>query len=544
MNFNNSFYNLINKTVSIKALGIDFGSSKTTLVGFSDDNVPIILGYREHSRPSFSSVAAKSKREPGSYLFFKDAEICDSNNYRIVDLKEGLYNDDTRKEREELVSRFFKEIFEGINYSKGEYKNREQYDFSKLKSVVIGHPAYCDTGVSESYVASIIPMIRDIISTKFAVYHDIDIAAYPEPVLAAIAYHERRKNAKEYKRAVKENDIVLVLDFGGHTMDIALMQARKNEIDNSIKLVQYRRSSSYFDGAVGMGKNVTRLLRDLIYQEKHRDERPFDYLIDEAKCKVLSGKERMVEGTCLYSDKDAMIKKYVIKYDHELEDDDLKGDTLHVGMRSNSNARNTVKIESIYENVVGRIKNYIGAPEIGLRRECVSHVMFTGGASNIPQLREHIKAMLLNEGFWKNSGEQSVFVMDETCDVPHFEINYRSARDEDLRFSSSNAVALGAALAAKNPELADSIGKFTSDTNEREIRKLEDKIRELEAEIKSLEKKKNAQGAAYSVKAEELRKYGMNMDEIAQRAISALERSEEKKKLEEEYKKLKGKKIQ
>ena len=265
--------------------------------------------------------------------------------------------------------------------------------------------------------------------------------------------------------------------------------------------------------------------------------------IDEAKCKVLSGKERMVEGTCLYSDKDATIKKYVIKYDHEREDDALKGDTLHVGMRSNSNARNTVKIESIYENVVGRIKNYLGAPEIGLDKQSISHVLFTGGASNIPKLREHIKEMLSNEGFWKNSREQSVFVMDETCDVPHFEINYRSSRDEDLRFSSSNAVALGAALVAKNPELADSIRRFTSDTNEREIRKLNDKIRELEAKIESLKKEKSVQGALYSVKAEELRQYGMNMDEIAQRAISAIERSEEKKKLEEEYKKLKRKKI-
>ena len=57
---------------------------------------------------------------------------------------------------------------------------------------------------------------------------------YPEPILGASAYQYAHRNDGK----IREGDVVLVLDFGGYTLDIAVMKAVKGK--NGVQLVKMR----------------------------------------------------------------------------------------------------------------------------------------------------------------------------------------------------------------------------------------------------------------------------------------------------------------
>ena len=410
----------------IKRIGIDFGSSNTCVVAFIEgESTPVILGK---DAPTFESFMLLTK--DGKYKFFSEAvnasfrEREGSCGYVYFNkLKESI----SGVEGKENVLRFLNELFHKV-INDDEYQVKG-YDMSRLESVYYGYPAYYEPSAIEHYKEAFEDVLRQCfkgISKK-----QLSIVGYPEPLLAGVAYNYIKKDLYEYSKGITAGDLMLILDFGGHTLDLSV--ARFEAVRNGTVLVKHCDPGS-FTRFVPMGKELTRLLCQVVYKRLA----PFDYAIENAKCELFSSSDW---------DKNKVVAKLIRPYQAGAKTatityraSDTAGDGICVSM-----CGSRVKIEDIFRKFTDCISEYLKQKSIG--SNSIKHILFTGGASKMIPLREAIvkglKPYLAPRNF--------VYIMDDSTET---------AADfacESQRLSSENAVALGAAILAGDSALRNGL---------------------------------------------------------------------------------------
>ena len=234
-------------SIKIKYLGLDFGSSVTTVVGFDTDGNPIL--FVPGDKPCFYSAIAK-RFSSDEYVYFEEVfekeKVADCSVYD--DIKEAFIS------QKEIAVEFLKKVFTCVKETsvvkmlRNSSNENVRYDFSCLETVCYGFPEYADECSKEEYCKGMDEILPGILSEVFK-KNDIKIISNGEPQLAALAYTHARGNT------FKRDDLVLVLDFGGHTLDMALLKVGDRGALNSI-----RSQSSQLLETMGTGKKINRLI--------------------------------------------------------------------------------------------------------------------------------------------------------------------------------------------------------------------------------------------------------------------------------------------
>lgn len=465
--------------IKIHHLGIDFGSSKTSVVGYSETEDRFVLFYDQKApstRAFQTSTAVKMNGEHVvEYAFFRRAEdivwsetgsrpTTDGVWKSVETLKESLVETnatlDTREQiTRECVKQFFYEIFDALTDAVYEdYNGSDTYDFSELRSVVYGYPEYYTPNASASYKKILEEILKEVFDTAGT---GLSITGVAEPELAAYAYHYAHRDDNSYTDTLRDRDKVLILDFGGHTLDIMVMSVQRNQ--QGITLKQYTRPGSdcYF---VLLGKEITRKICNEIYEDG-----TVDPTVETAKCQLL---EKPYQGSF---DREVRGRTYRMRTVCDGHDsfrlcynsrtvpaDQIEDNVALVGVYDT----NGVDLRSEYKKAYNQIKDYLDMCDV--ETESIQHVLFTGGGSCIADLRSYILEMLLN-------GRPASQI--HVCG--YFD---REQRDGDLMdykdgtkisLSFKNAVALGAAL----------IGSGKQRPSESVFRDIRVNVREFSAQL-------------------------------------------------------------
>ena len=482
----------VSEKLIIRYLGIDFGSSTTNFVGITVNGEVVILGNYETTYHGFATAMAEDSDK--GYVYFEQA--FDLNNVKLINnLKEGLYNASSPLSKER-VSLFFERILDILT---DDDMFNTPCDFSRLEAVCFGHPAYYSIGSTEQYIKTLTPILREVFKTKFGVRPRIENC--PEPILAAMSYNYCSRTSSDYLEKINDNDVILVLDFGGHTMDMALLQASKK--DGRISLKPYERSYSVDSGVIGMGKAITRMILDQIYMDRYYQSKwnknamiPYDPRVDEAKCRLFSGKVGEDGGTaperCKYMTCNEQFTHFALHYsfDEQIPAIDKNG-VIHIGLNEGERC---IGIDTIFDAVASHIKKYLTAEEIGVADRSIAHILFTGGSSRMEPLRNHAKNALFEISKWRNNNVQSELMMDRPYeDSLAFRSNISDGSNaRDIMLSSANAVAIGAALVAKDPALVEGSKKITGGAGVdcKKCRKeTEKKLNKFKADVSLLKQK-------------------------------------------------------
>ena len=428
----------------VEWLGIDFGSSKTSIVGMINENGKLMPVYfRNGKSVKFDTVmGVKRNGEDEDKRFFADTFAADfSAEWKVFDsLKEEFCIDSDLEIR---TRDFFGAVLE-----KCKTQGNITYDFSQLKGITFGHPAYYEPGAQKKYCAK----LKGILSEVFKIEQD-KIQGYPEPVLASAAYQ------KSYGivDGVKKNDVILVLDFGGFTMDIAVVQVT-NHNDNKLELKQKAPSGSLPSSRVFMGKRMTDELCKEIYQSY---EIHFDPAIEAAKCNAFSNPSAQPDVKSLkytWPLPTGANQRFAVSYD---EVANKQNGVTYVSLNGKK-----FNVEGKFVECYDYIKEYLDDCNV----KEVNYVLFSGGTANIAQLRDYIIRKLKEDNCLS---ENLVVGETQTDDLSKRELwidrKYRTASKvticnasdidafrqlgkiidgSDVEVSSDNVVAYGAAMLA------------------------------------------------------------------------------------------------
>jgi hypothetical protein len=318
-----------------------------------------------------------------------------------------------------------------------DYNGSDTYDFSELKSIVYGYPEYYTPNASSSYKK----ILEGILKEVFDGYGTgLSVTGVAEPELAAYAYHYAHRGDSSYMDRLQDRDKVLILDFGGHTLDIMVMQVQKGPRGTALK--QYTRPGSdcYF---VLLGKEITRKICNEIY-----DSDMIDPTVENAKCRLLA-KPDQIGGDDQTPSKPHRMRTvcqghdaFRLCYHSDAVRADQKED--HVALVGVYD-RNGVDLRSEYRKAYNQIKDYLDMCYV--ETENIQHVLFAGGGACIADLRSYILDMLLNGrpasqlhvcGYFDRTGEEKDLV------------DYQDGSAIALSFK--NAVAWGAALVSSGKQ--------------------------------------------------------------------------------------------
>ncbi len=430
------------KSCRVEWLGIDFGSSKTGIVGMVNENGKLMPVYfRNGKSVKFDTVmGVRRNGENEEKRFFADTFATDfSSSWEVFDtLKEDFCTDLGLEGR---TRDFFGAVLE-----KCKTQGKITYDFSQLKGITFGHPAYYEPGAQKKYCAK----LKGILSEVFEIEQD-RIRGYPEPVLASAAYQ------KSYGivDGVKKDDVILVLDLGGFTMDIAVVQVIKH-IDDKLELKQKAPSGSLPSSRVVMGKRMTEELCKEIYQSY---EIHFDENIEAAKCAAFSkpsDQPAVKHLKYMWPLADGANQNFAVSYDEVTNKQ--KGVT-YVSLTGKK-----VNVEGKYVECYDYIKEYLD--ECNVKE--VNYVLFSGGTANIEQLRDYIIGMLRDDNCLSESlGETQIddlsgqelwidrkdraasrVMICNASDIDAFRQFGKIVDGSGVEISSDNVVAYGAAMLA------------------------------------------------------------------------------------------------
>lgn len=447
--------------IKVKQLGIDFGSSKTSLVACyatrdeksqKEVNKFCIICEPRTSAPFFGSYMGEIRQDNvTSYLYFQDVFNSDSSAEVVLwdDLKKTFPNNF------EHVKNFFAQIKNVVT------KKREDgiyFDFSGLEKIVFGHPAYSEPGVASGYCKKMTQLLK----TVFFENEKCEIIGCPEPVLAASAY-DRVCVGRENR--MKQGDVLLVIDLGGFTMDLALLQMEYNK--KALTVFQHIPSGS-IHGYVSMGQEMTRRITRVVYDD--RSISFFDPKIESMKCELFKKDDCATRKTRRkYS-----ISKYpkgkecfILRYSEDINiPSNLDDETICVTMK---NGNYNISIEDIYDSCADCIEHYLS--NVSLKSSQNFHVLFTGGTSGIAELRNTILNRLRARYTIEEENVKVVGVQENINEIPFM------CENED--FSTSNAVALGAAFVARGDVIFKTEKKLKSkpkSLSEEEIRGIINKL--------------------------------------------------------------------
>ena len=415
----------------IKYLGIDFGSSSVSVVGYEDKNTEPIIFYDPEMNDTWFATAMTPDGKKFFQHAFTEKDILDSLKEDIIDGKNT-----------ENVKKFISELFKTINNCRD---SSGTYDFSSLERICFGYPTYTPT-CTEAYCEKVTEIILQSCP-------GVQVVCAPEPELAARAYNETNKNVALYKNSIKDGDLILVVDLGGYTLDMAILKATKDSSgDVCVRPLTNSESIESERMQISMGKRITRDICFQIYKDSTNDiPLAFDYGVEEQKCKFFSEDEKNTAPTRLKVTgklpADKNITKFVLTKDQRGSSlSESKGEnTVTVGIYSSTDGR-TVQIGNSYLYCGNLINNYINISLNNNRfgNKKISHVIFTGGTSRINELRETIKNKLTGNEFVDSNVK--MLLVDRPNEGALKLKRANSSEYETL--SSSNVVALGAAVVA------------------------------------------------------------------------------------------------
>lgn len=434
---------------SIKYLGIDFGSSTVSVVGYEDKNTkPIIFSDPSNSRTWFDTAMTKD----GQYFFHNAFINGYTQDLNVLDsLKENLVTANPVESSKENALLFMKNLLQTIS---------RECDFSQLEKICFGYPTYTIPHKQECYYLNFKEIIKkaceDVL--QMSNIQDESIICNPEPILAATAYNEAHKDLPDYKAKIKSGELVLVVDLGGYTLDMAIVEARTDK-DRSLYFYPIVASESIEAGSIRatdiiMGKRITREICDCIYKNSDLSNIP-TYVddVDKKKCEFFQNNETESEGVLKMkfdisqpgSSNKTTISGFVLCKETQ-NDDFIAGNKIKVGLYGTG--MHNINLKAKFNSCARYILDYVlynysqNAKALGNKK--ISHILFTGGTSNISTLRETIKSVLGQHIQNENPNEVELLV-DNPMDNA---LKLSRPQNGNVSLSSKNVVALGAAIYA------------------------------------------------------------------------------------------------
>ena len=474
----------------IKYVGIDLGSSSIKVVGLAVDRngdqkwVEFLSGSER-----FLSAACESD---GKWFFFRKAVVKaeQTGEPLITNIKESLSEEDRPSPMGMACLEKLVDVITHLPSDGG----TEEYDFSQLAGVCFGHPAYFDESMENRYCQNMKTALKAAFS-KAGVeeLRDDQIKCVPEPILAALAYHERHSGVEDYDLRVVEDEHVLVLDFGGFTFDVALMKVLRN--GDRLQLSPVGKggsfaSTDYFSAA--LGKRLTLELCRQIYGLGKRDIPPFDYAVEKAKCEVFASDNM---DTFVTDVRDLMfpcengVKKFRMRYKYDRVRGTRAEDTeelVHIGMAQGSDDKKNINVERSFAQLAGVIEGYL---EQELKMQgipCIHHVLFAGGAAKMRPLRLVIMDSVRKHCSTEVREADRELLMD--CPMAGCEGVQKAYTEERYPLSSENAVALGACLVAAGacPD-AESFNSFKKQKSPQNFSQAKTEIVRLQTDVRQLQ---------------------------------------------------------
>lgn len=437
--------------IYIKYLGIDFGSSSVSVVGYENYNTEPIIFYNPVPLSKTTKFAtAMAKDDNGNYVFFDDA-VQQITHPLINSLKESLAIDDPC----ENVQLFISKLFDSISQCRS---SSGEYNFSQLERICFGYPTYTETEKQNKYNENLRNIIVNSCRANGINISAEQIISIPEPMLAAMAFNEVNKNSSEYKNTINHGDLILVVDLGGYTLDMIIVRAEKSTNDD-IRLFDGSPPKSIIeekeDGRdIKLGKRITKDICVQIFKGCE-NQHMFDYNVDEQKCEyfkninIATAPKNLQFKEKLSDQPTTEISKFVLQYDQK--DKSLIDNTVYVGMNSSEDGR-SIDIEDSFNLCAEYVESYIYINSVFLNNKKISHVLFTGGTSEIKDLRKAITGKL-KQYFEKSNGKTDISeLLLETKYDNAVKLKIANQNTPTKELSFENIVALGAAwVAARDP---------------------------------------------------------------------------------------------
>lgn len=436
--------------LEIKYLGIDFGSSSVSVVGYKNAEEKPIIFYDKKSDKFFATAILSNTSNPSDKRAYFQNAYTQPNGIVLNTLKEDIVQNKNMNYIQAYMNMLFKTI------SECEIEN-QKYDFSRLEKICLGYPTYINQDNQKAYREHLNAVISKACQQCFGTSTDLKILFAPEPTLAAMAYNEVNKNAPDYKGNVKSGDLILVLDLGGYTLDMAILEAIESAEDRSIRIRQFADPVSIEseDYNIKMGKKITEEICTQIYKDgvvldangKKISPPKFDINVENQK-KEYFDKKQDTQSQLLklaFTFNKQQITKFRLLKKHQ-KISTTETDTVCVGIEESVDGR-TINIIQNFQNCADYIKFYIGIHNNKFRNRQISHIIFTGGTSNIEQLRTTIKNHLECNTLVTNNVH--IWFVDENKNrKDRQDIQDANYRPQYVNLSSENIVALGAAVYA------------------------------------------------------------------------------------------------
>ncbi|MBQ2738396.1 MAG: hypothetical protein IJF38_06865 [Clostridia bacterium] len=414
--------------VKIKHLGIDFGSSSTAVVGFTDEfDTPILFDFKGDY--CFRTAIAKL-RENRTYLYSLDAI-----NLRAEQRGAYLFHNDLKeriKDKHELAEQFLTELLTRIRDTEC---RGVRYDFSDLESVCYGHPEYLYRRGRADFIETMDRILPAVVKRVFG-RKRVSIFGEGEPQLATVAYHISNSNKKGYP--IERDEVILTLDLGGYTLDMALLKADDDGVLKQIK------SDSCEVVPGGTGKHITEKICENIYTDY-----VFDDGVDRAKIALYTS--GVADGVPLKYKSGG--ERISLRYTESAKGKIHDTITVTESAPNNQDKSYTVRVGEIYDTVARIVRDFLERCTDENDKK-ISHLLFTGGTSRIARMRDHVIEQIRpwlatnrNELHIDKYKESMVFIASSSVDR---DSSYGWRADARIPLKAEYAVAYGAALVARD----------------------------------------------------------------------------------------------
>ena len=428
----------------IRNLGIDLGSSGTTVVGYTAGGKEALLFRDTVEGRDYFETALATKHIPSDTPEGEKATLAaqllgngDSGDVFFIGhggtffydkLKEGLLTEpDTDRSRAYLRA-YLRYILEAISES-------GSYDFSEVESICFGYPAYDHAGSTSSYIATISNILTDTFARRDG--RSIQRFSLPEPILAATSYLHANPNA------VKPGSLLLVVDCGGYSIDLALVEVCR---DGDLVYPKEKVPAISVDGGytLALGKAMTADILSLVYEKLELDEAcPFyDRGVEAAKRAFFSAYEKNARHA-----EDMAIthlgRHFFLSCGKPHPSEDEVDLSTEMG------------IDHAFETIACHVLDYLRKLKgegIITDGHAIGGILMTGGAARMKPLRDAIVSQVRSK-LQRFNG--AILLTDEGKGNAALLKTADSSAPADL--SSDTAVALGAALIAKSPRLLQKI---------------------------------------------------------------------------------------
>ena len=456
--------------ISIKYLGIDFGSSATTLVGIADNGKAYLLEDTVTGKQDFASAVAVS--DSGKLYFCHEALVKSHEDGIFLEAtpKEDLLSKADIDNCKRRVLAFFDAV---LDRAEGKAAGFPFYDLSTVEAVCFGHPSYyrrCDT---EDYNT----VISDLLATVFSErYHSRpSIVPAAEPLLAAIAYGDVCG-----MDTVRHEGLLLVVDCGGHTIDLSLVKGIHECTSESGDQSQKRlcliaaappASINENNTLAPLGKQMTMEIADTILEkgEVAEDvgvELLYDYKVEEAKCRFFNSYPAHTVG-------EVFSPAFAPSLRCRLTWGAAKGASGILDIDLPADMAAEVRFDTFASHVRTYMKDLERYGVISDQQR-LDGILFAGGASRMFPLRESVKKGADRWLRYENGRVTTAFLEVEHPIASAATPLYTSA--EGVALGVGNAVGYGAALVAGSEVLRQDVKRgqhrFTEDTATRTLEEI------------------------------------------------------------------------